>query len=162
MYGILFVCMGNICRSPTAEGICRHRAEQQGLTNNLTIDSAGVISYHAGEHPDKRASALARQNGIDISSLTARCVTVDDFKNFDLILTAERSQAKKLQALRPNGIEYQRAKIETMMSFAPEYGLIDVPDPYYGGNDGFLDVFHMLNDVCRNVLLCLKQEGKIR
>ena len=161
MFGVLFICTGNICRSPTAEGIFRDIAVKRGFADKVVIDSAGVSGYHVGQSPDERARQTALQNGIDISSLRARLVDRNDFKNFDLILTAERSQADRLNGLRPEGPEYARAKIDTMMSFVPEYGLIDVPDPYYGGKDGFLNVFHILSDMGDSLADCLQKEGKI-
>ena len=161
MFGVLFICTGNICRSPTAEGVFRDIALKEGFAGKVLIDSAGVSGWHVGQHPDERARQTALQNGIDISSLRARLVDRNDFKNFDLILTAEKSQADRLESLRPKEPEYARAKIDTMMSFVPEYGLADVPDPYYGGKDGFLNVFHILTDMANSLAECLRQEGKI-
>ncbi len=130
---ILFVCLGNICRSPTVEAVFRHRLRQAGLDSAVVIDSAGTGSWHIGKAPDRRATAAARLRGYDLSPLRARQVSPDDFDRFDLILAMDAQNLADLQTIRPAG---SAAKLDLFLRRA---GLLpeDVPDPYYGENDGF-------------------------
>jgi protein-tyrosine phosphatase len=138
---ILFVCTGNICRSPTAEGVFRHLATRAGLGGRVQVDSAGTHGYHIGEAPDARSCAAAAVRGVDLSMLRARRVSQHDFETFDLILAMDREHLARLAALRPNGA---RAEIKLFLDFHPEHKGRDVPDPYYGGEDGFVAVIDMI------------------
>ncbi|WP_035385142.1 low molecular weight protein-tyrosine-phosphatase [Ferrimonas futtsuensis] len=130
---VLFVCLGNICRSPTAEAVFRHRFESAGLP--LVLDSAGTDAYHAGEQPDRRSAAAGRQRGYNFSGMRARRVTDEDFEQFDLILAADGSNMRDLKARCPAHLTYKLAMIV-------QSG--EVPDPYYGGSDGFELVLDLL------------------
>ena len=126
--------MGNICRSPTAEGVFRHVAQREGMLERLTIDSAGIGDWHAGDPPDKRASQHAQRRGYDLTTLRARQVTRDDFARFGWIIAMDRSNLRDLNALKPDGY---RGNIGLLLDFAPHIDLREVPDPYYGGAEGF-------------------------
>ena len=138
---VLFVCLGNICRSPTAEAVFRARAEAAGL--DVEIDSAGTGAWHAGTPPDRRAQAAGRERGYDLSSLRARQVKAGDFNRFDLILAMDEDNYETLHMHAP---EDARERIAMMMDFAPDHPLRSVPDPYYGGDDGFARVLDMLEE----------------
>ncbi|HTP62873.1 MAG TPA: low molecular weight protein-tyrosine-phosphatase [Burkholderiales bacterium] len=142
---VLMVCTGNICRSPTAEGVFRIFAEKEKLS--VTVDSAGTHDYHAGEPPDRRATAHARKRGYDISGLRARQVTLGDFMEFDLLLAMDRGH---LQILRRMSPQEHRHKLRLFLEFA---GLkdADVPDPYYGGAEGFEQVLDMVEAASRGL-----------
>ncbi len=131
---ILFVCMGNICRSPTAEGVFRARAEAAGLADRLHIDSAGTHGYHVGGKPDKRSSAFAAKRGYDLSPQRARQVAARDFETFDHIYAMDRDNLALLQAACP---AQHRHKLGLFMQYAPHAGSDVVPDPYYGDGEGF-------------------------
>lgn len=133
---ILFVCMGNICRSPLAEGVFRQRAEEGALSSRLVCDSAGTRAAHTGEAPDARAQAVARQAGIAIERLRARRVAAEDFVTFDWILAMDRTNLGEL--LRECPPQF-RQKVHLFLEFAGE-GAEEVPDPYYGGMEGFQEV----------------------
>ncbi|NEZ03900.1 low molecular weight phosphotyrosine protein phosphatase [Wenzhouxiangella sp. XN201] len=139
METILFVCLGNICRSPTAKAVFDWKLSQAGLV--VETDSAGITGYHAGSPPDARAQEIARAWGLDISGERARIVTPEDFTRFDLIYAMDRSNLDQLRQLQPAGT---RARVDLVMSLAPDYGLEEVPDPYYGAEDGFRQVIDML------------------
>ncbi len=145
---VLFVCMGNICRSPLAEGVFIHLAEMKGVAERLTVDSAGTGGWHTGNAPDRRSVAVARKHGIDISRQRARQVSQADFENFDLILAMDTSNLAKLLQKVP---ENQKHKIHLFMDYAS--GRRDsVPDPYFGGEDGFQAVYNMLLAGCSSLL----------
>ena len=133
---ILLVCMGNICRSPIAEGVLRQQAEKAGLASVIHCDSAGTLAAHAGEAPDPRAQRVAAEKGIEISRLRARAVTLEDFQSFDWILAVDRNNLATL--LRQCPPQY-RIKVQLFLEFAGE-GADEVPDPYYGGIEGFHEV----------------------
>jgi protein-tyrosine phosphatase len=145
---ILFVCMGNICRSPTAQGIFENKVDQEGLADQFLIDSAGTHSYHTGNLPDSRSTATALKNGIDLTSQRSRSIEQQDFEVFDYIVAMDRSNHNELCAVAP---EKYQSKIVMMMRYAPNYSDIEVPDPYYG-DDGFEIVFQMLDDACQGLL----------
>jgi protein-tyrosine phosphatase len=132
--GVLFVCMGNICRSPTAEGVFRTLAERAGWARRLRIDSAGTHDFHVGEAPDPRAIASAERRGYDIRKLRARQVAPRDFTRFDWILAMDQTNLRRLKELQPNDFDGQ---IGLLLDVAPKLGMRDVPDPYYGGPDAF-------------------------
>jgi protein-tyrosine phosphatase len=139
MKSILFVCLGNICRSPTAKVVFDARLARAGI--EIHTESAGTTGYHQGSPPDPRAIRIASEWGLDISSERARIVTIDDFTRFDRIFVMDRSNLKDLRARMP---AEATARLELLMSLAPDYGLDEVPDPYYGGEDGFRQVLDML------------------
>ncbi len=139
---ILFVCLGNICRSPLAEGVFRAVLAERGLEAAFAIDSAGTGGWHAGSAPDPRSVAVAARHGVDITAQQARKVTLADFDRFDLILGMDRSNVDDLRQLAP---EASPGRVELFLDLAT--GRIkDVPDPYYGGEDGFLDVYRMIRE----------------
>jgi len=145
---ILLVCLGNICRSPMAEGILRDMIAKEGLP--WTTDSAGTGDYHVGEAPDKRAVKAMKDRDIDISDLRARQLRPSDFEDFDLLLAMDASNLRNLQALAANSVLAKKAKL--MMDFAPDHALREVPDPYFGGDEGFREVCDMLTIACRNLM----------
>jgi len=140
MKKILFVCLGNICRSPTAQAVFSARLEQAGL--RIEFDSAGIIDHHAGRSPDPRAMSHARSHGFDLSGQRARPVVEDDFRQFDRIFAMDRSNLAELERRRPDDA---RAEIDLIMTLDPDYGIEEVPDPYYGGDEGFQRVIDMLD-----------------
>jgi len=140
---ILFVCLGNICRSPTAEAIFRVQAKGRGLE----IDSAGTSGWHDGNPSDVRASAEAARRGIDMSYIRSRKVVATDFERFDLIVAMDAQNMRDLQAVQPVG---SRAKLARLLEYAPEVGISDVPDPYY--EDNFPEVLDMIELACGRLL----------
>ena len=146
---VLFVCMGNICRSPTAEGVFRKLVSDEGMGNVIEIDSAGTHAYHVGHEPDRRAQLAAQQRGIDLSELRARQVMLIDFESFDYILAMDASNYEVLLAQSP---AHAKSKINLFMSFAPSRKEQEVPDPYYGGQRGFEIVFDMIEDASNGLL----------
>lgn len=149
---ILFVCMGNICRSPTAEGVFRARAEAAGL-RGLTIDSAGTHAYHIGEQPDRRSQQFALKRGIDLSTQKARKVTAEDFEKFDLILAMDHDNLALLRAACPQ--QYQH-KLSLMMDYASNAESDIVPDPYYGGPSGFDTVLDYIEDASDGLIATMR------
>ncbi len=149
---ILTVCLGNICRSPMAEGVLRHRAHSAGLA--IVTDSAGTSRHHVGEAPDPRAQAAMRRQGIDITDLRARQVQAEDFDRFDLLLAMDAANLRDLQRLAPDADRRDKARL--MMDFAPAHALREVPDPYYGGDAGFDDVYRMLDEAVTGLLAHLR------
>lgn len=150
MSRILFVCMGNICRSPTAEGVVRALAERQGVAHLHEFDSAGTHDYHIGEPPDRRTRATAQQRGYDLSKLRARQVAMADFERFDLILAMDRANLDWLQVRCP---EAQRHKLRLFLDYAENHPEEEVPDPYYGGAQGFEHVLDLVEDAARGLLI---------
>jgi protein-tyrosine phosphatase len=146
---VLFVCLGNICRSPSAEGVFRHRVERAGLGARIRVDSAGTGDWHVGRPPDSRAIAAARARGYDISPLRARQVRRSDFAHFDWILAMDRSNLTALQALRPAGY---RGHLGLFLELAPELGIAEVPDPYYGGQVEFVRMLDLIERASDSVL----------
>lgn len=140
MQSVLFVCLGNICRSPLAEGIFRKIARERGLTQGLTIDSAGTGAWHVGERPDHRAIEVARQHGVDLLSLRGRQAEAADFKRFDLILAMDEDNHADLLEIDPGD---GSARLELFLLGHPD-GLTSVPDPYYGGAEGFERVYSLI------------------
>jgi len=150
---VLLVCTGNICRSPTADGVLRRLVRDAGLEGQVRVDSAGTHDYHVGEAPDPRAQEHARRRGYDLSALRARRLEQGDFERFDLILAMDRSHLRVLQRLAPAG---QRHKLRLFMEFAKSWELAEVPDPYYGGDAGFEQVLDMIEAGARGVLAELR------
>ena len=145
---ILFVCTGNICRSPLAEGIFRHLVTEAGRDADVLIDSAGTGGWHEGELPDPRSRAIAKTHGIDISGQRARQIRPDDFNRFSLILAMDRGN---LASLRRSAGSTSSAEIALFNQYTLGQNK-DVPDPYYGGEDGFLNVYNMLLAGCQSLL----------
>ena len=137
------VCLGNICRSPIAEGILRHKLEERGI-KNVETDSAGTASYHVGEAPDKRMQATALKNGVDISDLKARQFVQSDYDNFDLIYAMDESNLENMLSLARN--EADNAKVQLILNEYQPGENMEVPDPYYGGDSGFQHVFDLLDE----------------
>lgn len=150
---ILFCCMGNICRSPTAEGVFRQVLAAQAPDLRIEIDSAGTHDYHVGAPPDRRAIAAAKRRGIDLSQLRARRVVVEDFDTYDLILAMDDDN---LQELRRRAPASHHQRIRLMMEFAPHAASRHVPDPYYGGAQGFEEVLDLLEEAAQGLLVELR------
>ncbi len=148
MTSVLFVCLGNICRSPLAEGILINLIKTRGLTAKYTIDSAGTASYHIGKHADPRSIAVGQKHNIHLPS-RARQFTTSDFDKFDVIIAMDSSNRRNILALARNTED--EAKVHQMRDFDPN-GRGDVPDPYYGGDSGFDDVYTMLLRCCNGLL----------
>ncbi len=146
---ILFVCMGNICRSPTAEGVFRHLVEQQGLAGKIIIDSAGTHDYHIGEPPDARSQAAAARRGYDLSGLRARQVVRDDFRAFDYVLAMDETNLSQLRQQCPDDC---RDRLKLFLDFAEDGTVREVPDPYYGGAEGFATVLDLVEHAARGLL----------
>jgi protein-tyrosine phosphatase len=155
---ILFVCMGNICRSPTAEGVMRHLLVEEGLQDEIELDSAGTGGWHVGDPPDRRATAAARARGIVLEG-AARKVRPSDFEEFDLIVAADRENLADLRAIAPPGTAQ---KVRLLREFDPaSEGApdLDVPDPYYGGDRGFEDVLDLVEAACRGLLAQVREKA---
>jgi protein-tyrosine phosphatase len=153
--GVLFVCTGNICRSPTAEGVFRHLVAEAGLTKEITIDSAGTQGYHIGEPPDERSVEAAQARGYDMSGQAARRVLEQDFHKFDLILAMDREHLHHLNAMAP-GDTYERVKL--FLSYGSQPEKLDVPDPYYGGSKRFADVLDLVEDGGRGLIEAIQRD----
>lgn len=151
---ILFVCMGNICRSPSAEGVFRHVLASQAPELQIEIDSAGTHDYHVGSPPDRRSVAAARRRGIDLSSLRARTVAAEDFTHYDLILAMDEDNLSELRRRAPASY-HQRIRL--MMEFAPQAASRFVPDPYYGGAQGFEEVLDLLEEAAQGLVAELRK-----
>jgi protein-tyrosine phosphatase len=146
MTSILFVCLGNICRSPTAEGVMRRMVAEAGLENEIEIDSAGTGNWHVGSPPDARSTDAARRRGTTLEG-SARTVAREDFDRFDLLVAMDRQNLADLRRIAPSGTEHKIRMLTTR----------DVPDPYNGGPDGFDEVLDIVEDGCRKLLDELRQ-----
>ena len=151
---VLFVCLGNICRSPTAEGVLRHLAALEAPELMLNIDSAGTADYHIGAPPDPRSQRAALRRSVDISGLRARQVTAADFDRFDLILAMDAQNLRELLALQPRG---SRAVVKLFLEYTPQTKVRDVPDPYYGGDSDFEEVLDLTTAASRGLFAALKE-----
>lgn len=149
MINILFVCMGNICRSPAAEGFFARALEQSVHADMVSIDSAGTHSYHVGHAPDSRSVETAADFDVEIAHLRARKVRASDFDEYDLIIAMDRSNFADLQSIRPAG---SKARLKMMMSYHPQDNPEEVPDPYYGGMDGFNYMCELLESATAGLL----------
>jgi protein-tyrosine phosphatase len=145
---VLMVCLGNICRSPLAEGILRKKIQQKNL--NIEVDSAGTGSWHIGENPDPRAVSIALKYGIDISGLIGRQFTMEDFDRFDRILVMDDANYSAIMALARN--EAERKKVELILNHSHPATNACVPDPYFGGQEGFERVYRLLDEACEKFL----------
>lgn len=146
---ILMICMGNICRSPTAEGVFRHLAEKAGALDQLVIDSAGTHDYHVGSQPDPRAQEAALRRGYDLSALRARQVSDRDFIEYDYILAMDQENLASLKRRCP---PEHRHKVRLYLSYSTRFSNQEVPDPYYGGRQGFDQVLDMVEDAAQGLL----------
>lgn len=149
MINVLFVCMGNICRSPTAEAVFRHQVEAAGLAGSISIDSAGTHDYHIGDAPDLRAQLAAKKRGYDMSSLRGRQVEQGDFYRFDYLLAMDRNNLSILQRMAPPD---SNAQLRLFLEYARRPVGDEVPDPYYGGAEGFEQVLDMAEDAAQGLL----------
>lgn len=154
---VLFVCLGNICRSPLAEGIFRQRIKERGIEDHFVADSSGTAAYHIGEKPDERSLANAEKNGV-IYTHRGRQVKRDDFHQFDYVFAMDNANHRDLQHLMP---KEPKAKLMMMRDFDQEATGSNVPDPYYGGEDGFQKVFEILDDSVNNLIDHLLEEHKL-
>lgn len=152
---LLFVCLGNICRSPSAENIMNHLIQQRGLADQIQCDSAGTSSYHIGSPPDRRMAAAAKQYGIELKG-RARQFEADDLAAFDWILAMDQENYRDILALDPQG--QHRSKVKLMCDFCRNHPDREVPDPYYGGPEGFDYVVNLLLDACEGLLDFVQQQ----
>jgi protein-tyrosine phosphatase len=150
---ILFVCLGNICRSPMAEGVFRRLVANRGLSDRFEIDSAGLGDWHIGQTPDQRAQAAAARRGIDISTQNARQLRHDDFSRFDLILAMDNSNHADLRRLSPKHVH---GKIRHFLDFATHTGTRDVPDPFFGEAEGFDQALDLIEEAAEGLLNALE------
>ncbi len=154
---ILFVCLGNICRSPTAEAVFRAVAARDAPELTVEVDSAGTAGYHVGEPPDARTREAASRRGYDLSPLRARVLAPSDFEEFDLILAMD---LQNLQVLQRRAPEHARERVRLFLEFAPEAAVTEVPDPYYGGPNGFEEVLDLVEAASRGLLAHLRRRGR--
>jgi protein-tyrosine phosphatase len=158
---LLFVCMGNICRSPTAEAVMRAVVAREGLDGHVEIDSAGIGSWHVGEPPDRRSAAAAAARGITLDG-AARQVTAADFEAYDLLLAADEQNVAALRGLAPD--DGAAGKVVLLRAYDPASaaaGDLEVPDPYYGGADGFDHVLDLVEAACDGLVASLRAEGRL-
>ena len=148
---LLFVCLGNICRSPAAEGVFLHLLKQRGLSERFVVDSAGTGGWHVGNPADRRMQAAANRRGIDLPS-RARQICLDDFSSFDLVLTMDDDNLAAVRGLAQEAGAGATATITPMLHYARNFSETEVPDPYYGGEAGFEHVLDLLEDACANLL----------
>lgn len=154
---VLFVCTGNICRSPMAEGVFRKLVADAGLAERFEIDSAGMIGFHAGHPPDPSAQAVAARHGYDIAMQSARRIDPRDFGRFDYVVALDSGHHRRLMALRPDGSE---ARLRLMMEFAPGFGTLDVPDPYGGAEGDFERALGMIEAGAAGLLDAIRAEDR--
>ena len=153
MYRVLFVCLGNICRSPTAEGVFRQLVRQAGLENKIETDSAGTAGYHIGEAPDRRSQKHAKARGVDISDLRGQQIDSSHFVKFDLVLAMDNSNMRDLESVAPQD---QLHKLQLFLRYARKFKQEEVPDPYYGGAEGFEHVLDLVQDASEGLLEFIK------
>lgn len=151
---VLFVCLGNICRSPTAEAVMRKKVAAAGLTNLVTIDSAGTAAYHIGKAPDNRSTEIAATYGYDLSALTARQAVVEDFDQFDYVLALDENNLEDLKHLAGKRVS---GHLGLFLDFAGQHNT-SVPDPYYGGEQGFVNVIELCEAGCDGLIAHIQQD----
>jgi protein-tyrosine phosphatase len=152
---VLFVCLGNICRSPTAEGLFRQIVKQAALNKDIHIDSAGTANWHSGRAPDPRTIAAAKKRNIDLSTLRARAVTSEDFNEFDYILAMDDVNLAELKKIKPSNY---KGHLGLFLDFATHKDYRHVPDPYHGGEEGFELVLDLLEDAAAGLLLSINNK----
>ena len=155
MTKVLFVCMGNICRSPTAEGVFRHKVKQNNLVDQISIDSAGTHAYHVGNPPDQRAQDAALKRDIDLSQQRARRVSGDDFSEFDYVIAMDESNLDDLLSICPAGYE---DRLHLFLAFSDSEHR-EVPDPYYGQGRGFEIVLNLVEDASEGLLKHIRENN---
>lgn len=155
---VLFVCMGNICRSPTAEGVFFSLIKEKDVDDQFNIESAGTHAYHVGEAPDLRSQKAAKERGVDLSGITARKVIFSDYEDFDYLLAMDDANYEILMESCP---EQYKDKVKYFLEYAPQLPTREVPDPYYGGEYGFERVLDMVEDASVGFLNDLKKSGEI-
>ena len=155
---VLFVCLGNICRSPVAEAVCRHLLIEQGLQKIIDVDSAGTGAWHIGEAPDARIQEAALSKGIDMSRQRARQIYSDDFLQFDFVLAMDRQNLKTLESLQPPGHD---ATVGMFMNYSGRAHGVDVPDPYYGGSNGFHLVCDMVEEASHGLIAAILESSDL-
>ncbi len=155
---VLFVCMGNICRSPTAEGVFSTLIEAERCADSFIIDSAGTHAYHVGEAPDLRAQKAAQERGVDLANIRARKVVMGDFEDYDYLLAMDQDNYEILKDACP---EEHQHKLKYFLQYAPHVETLEVPDPYYGGKYGFERVLNMVEEASIGFLNSLKQSGEL-
>lgn len=154
---VLFVCMGNICRSPTAHGVFQSLVDEQGLSDSIGVESAGTHGYHIGSPPDPRSQATAHRRGIDLSGLRARRFVSGDFVDFDYLLAMDNSNLADMLAIKPDTGD---ARADLMLSYSDRFGQREIPDPYFG-DDGFDLVFDMIDDAARGLLQQIRRQHNL-
>ncbi len=154
MTKVLFVCLGNICRSPTADGIFRELVKREKLDQKITVDSAGTGDWHIGKAPDSRTVAAAKKRGYDLSVLRARQVSMADFDEFDYVLAMDNANLRDLQRLKP---AHFTGHLGLFLEFGSDKNHREVPDPYYGGNDGFELVLDLVEEAAEGLLAHIRQ-----
>ena len=152
---VLFVCMGNICRSPTAEGVFRRLVQEQGLAQQIEIDSAGTHSYHIGKPPDERAQLAASKRDVDLSDLRARQFRAEDFADFDYVLAMDQANYYDMLALHDG---HPPKNFSLFLEYARNHPEQEVPDPYYGGDRGFEHVLNLVEDASRGLLRHIRRQ----
>ncbi len=155
MIKVLFVCTGNICRSPTAEGIFRKYVDDEGLSEKIYIESAGLLDYHEGDSADHRTQLHAKKRGFDLSQILSRPIVRDDFKNFDYLIAMDGSHLQAMIELCPENHKQSKV-IKLMLDYSNQWKGEGVPDPYHTGEDGFELVLDMLEESCRELLSQIK------
>lgn len=158
MVKVLFVCLGNICRSPTAEGVFRKLVVDEGLAAHIEIDSAGTHAYHVGSPPDSRAQEAAARRGVDLGPLRGRKALASDIEIFDYVLAMDHENYHNLMAICPVGLE---SRVALFLDFAPARDEREVPDPYYGGPNGFEHVLDLVEEASRGLLEHIRRERSI-
>jgi protein-tyrosine phosphatase len=155
-FSVLFVCMGNICRSPTAHGVFQHKVNKMGLQDKIIVDSAGTLDYHTGSPPDERAQLHASHRGYDLSDLRARQIKPIDFSTFDLIAVMDWDNLSFVQDMCP---AESKARVHRLTEFCTRHQADVVPDPYYGGTQGFDHVLDLVEDACEGLMAHIQKQA---
>lgn len=150
MVRVLFVCLGNICRSPTAHGVFQKQVDDASLSELITVDSAGTAAWHEGKAPDPRSTSAAKRRGYDLSVLRARQATTDDFYQFDYVLAMDNSNLDNLMDIAPH--DGKTRPVLFLPNYSQQFSEIEVPDPYYGGDEGFEHVLDLIEDAATGLL----------
>ncbi len=158
-FSVLFICMGNICRSPTAHGVFRDRIQRAGLAQRVHVDSAGTHNYHPGDPPDRRSQRAAAMRGYDLSDLRARAVVDEDFERYQLLLAMDWDNLSLAEERCPAD---HRRKLRRLTEFCRRHDATVVPDPYYGGEAGFTQVLDLIEDACDGLLAHVQQQLQLK